>query len=285
VKARINFAVDAVVIAVYLVATNPSTTGTPVHEWVGIGSGLVAFVHLVLHWEWAVRIASRFFRRLGAAPRVNFVIDALALVAFVTVGLSGLLVSRSVLRPFGLIVDEESIWHAVHSQSATVLLALIGIHLGLHWGWIASAFRHRIFRPLLDPVGALDQLRARAAAHSAAGAADDRPRPMLRHGVRRCLAAAALVAVTAGAVHGVAVGAGDRLLVEWLTVPGGAGTGLSARGTGAATRSDAVSPDTPRGGAQTDARVDAAIRGSHAFGVLGISMMMAVGLGGLLRPR
>jgi len=101
----------------------------------------MAFVHLVVHWELTVHAARRFLIRLGSIPRVNFVIDAALLAAIVACVMSGLAVSRSALSFLGRAVSDTRVWHAVHAESSTVLLALIGVHLGLHWSWAASVMR------------------------------------------------------------------------------------------------------------------------------------------------
>ena len=284
-RARANFAIDAIALVIYIVATNPATTGTPVHEWVGIGVAFIAFVHLVSHWSWTIRTLKRFIGRVGRLSRLNVAVDALLLFAFVTVALSGLAVSRSALKPFGLVVADNSIWHAVHSQSATVLLVLMGGNLGLHWSWITSALRHRIFRPMLHPARTFVVLRDRAVADIWL---DWRAvRRALLHAARRTAEVAVLVVLLAGCVFGLATQTSGRLLAPWLTMPGGSGTGLSAavnagRGVSAATI-PVPAADTAESHLVSPA-MRAAIRSAHAFLIFGIVIVLAMVFGDLLRP-
>jgi len=215
-RARTNLLIDAVILAGYLVATNPVTTGTPVHEWLSIGLALVALAHLVIHWDWTVRAARRLLTSLGALPRINLLVDAALLAAIVTCVMSGLAVSRSALSFVGRTVSDASIWHAVHSESSTVLLALVGVHLGLHWSWIASTVRHQVIGPLLRP-------RARSTASAARRAERRTPTVLARRASEATANTAAVmlvVAVLAGAVWFIAPASQGHL--AWLVLPGGA---------------------------------------------------------------
>jgi len=140
--------IDAVLLAVYAIAANPAATGLLIHEWVSIGALLVALVHTVLHWDWTVETLRRFLGKLAVAPRWNLVIDVVAFVAFIAVMISGFGVSRHVLLVFGYFAPGYFVWKPVHSISAVALLALVIVHLAMHWKWIATAVRTRIVEPL-----------------------------------------------------------------------------------------------------------------------------------------
>jgi hypothetical protein len=78
-------------------------------------------------------------------PSQNFLIDAASLVAFVLMAASGFLM-RYTLPPgsgrgavvFGLDRHE---WGALHFWFSVVLMALLAIHLLLHWKWIVAMVR------------------------------------------------------------------------------------------------------------------------------------------------
>jgi len=216
-RARTNLLIDAGILAGYLVATNPVTTGTPVHEWLGIGLALVALVHLVVHWEWTVRAARRLLGRLGALPRVNFMLDVALLAAIVTCVVSGLAVSRSALAFVGRTMSDTSVWHSIHSESSTVLLALVGVHLGLHWHWAVSAIRHQIVGPLrrLGSNHGSPIVRV-AGSHSARQSVGPRIAAVASHTAW----ALAAIAVVAAAVWVIAPASQGHL--SWLVLPGGA---------------------------------------------------------------
>ena len=135
------FAVDAVALAVYLAAATPALTGVAVHEWLGIGVFVVFFVHAVQHAGW---IADTVRAAVRAPARVaNLALDALILAAFMVVTVSGLLISGAVLPAFGLYADGYYFWDPLHAIAAKALLALLLVHVVVHWKWIYSFFKKR----------------------------------------------------------------------------------------------------------------------------------------------
>lgn len=136
-NARKSLAIDAVALAVYLVAANPALTGIAVHEWLGLGVLAVFLVHCAVNAGWVAR-AVRGFAAASWGVRGNLVLDALILVAFMTVTVSGVCVSGAVLPAFGLYADGYYFWDPLHSISAKALLALLVVHIAVHWRWLAS---------------------------------------------------------------------------------------------------------------------------------------------------
>lgn len=210
-RARTNFMVDAGIMAGYAIATNPMATGTPVHEWLGIGVALVAFVHLVAHWDWATSAVRRFFGHLNVASRINLTVDLGLLVAGVATALSGLIVSRAAMRVFGYTAPEAGVWPRIHSESATVLLVLVGLHLGLHWDWLAAMWRQHVLKPLRSR-------RTSTARAATVGRGRSGTRVAVVPTLTRTAAALLLTAAVAGGVWTIAPRAEAAL--GWLVLPG-----------------------------------------------------------------
>ena len=131
------FAVDAVALAAYLAAANPALTGVAVHEWLGIGVFVVFLVHCAMH-AGAVGTALRDFGRIPWGAKGNLVLDALVLAAFMVVTVSGVLISGAVLPAFGLYAGGYYFWDPLHAIAAKALLALLLVHVVVHWRWVAS---------------------------------------------------------------------------------------------------------------------------------------------------
>jgi len=136
-SARARLALDVGLFAALLVANNPAWTGLSTHEWLSLAIITPLLVHLIINWEWAVRIASRFAQRLRKVSRVNFVLDVALFVSAAAVMTSGIVVSRTIAGALGLLSTPNAIWYALHSLSANATIALLVVHLGLHWRWIA----------------------------------------------------------------------------------------------------------------------------------------------------
>ena len=78
--------------------------------------------------------------------KLNFVVDAIILVAFIAATVSGLTLlfvphggyqggrNPDFYRTFLLL--SRSTWNEVHTWASLGLLAGIGVHLALHWKWI-----------------------------------------------------------------------------------------------------------------------------------------------------
>ena len=133
--------VDMVALVVYLVVANPVFTSIAVHEWLGLAVFVVFVVHCAQHADWVVETLRTLFRNPTPARIGHFVVDALLVVAFMICTVSGLLISGAVLPTFGLFAEGYFFWDPLHAASATLLLALLLIHVVVHWRWIARLFR------------------------------------------------------------------------------------------------------------------------------------------------
>ena len=150
-RARSRFLLDLVIACGLIAAYRPSWTGISLHEWVSIAIIVPLAVHLVVNWEWCVRIAKTFVQRLFHASRANFVVDASLLVASVAVMLSGVMVSP-VPSWFGFQPSQFLVWARLHAWSANAIIALFAVHAALHWRWIVATAKRLA---MASPAGAL----------------------------------------------------------------------------------------------------------------------------------
>ncbi|HVM71357.1 MAG TPA: DUF4405 domain-containing protein [Anaerolineales bacterium] len=148
VKARTNLIVDIAVLIAFLVANNPSLTGIPVHEWFAVAGGVVLIVHMVFHWDWVVNVSKTFFNKLIHESRFNYLVDALLLVDYVVVFLSGLAISRSFMVTLGISLPASPAWREFHSLSANLALVLTGLHFAMHWRWFVNALQRYVISPI-----------------------------------------------------------------------------------------------------------------------------------------
>ena len=135
---RRNLAIDIAALAVYLVAANPAVTGIGIHEWLGLGMLVIFFVHAAMHVDWVIEAVRGSFVRLSWARTGNAVLD-LVIVAVVMV----VMVSGAVLPALGLYADGYYFWDPLHAMSAKLLLALMLVHVAVHWPWFAKVFKKR----------------------------------------------------------------------------------------------------------------------------------------------
>lgn len=119
----------------FLAAFSPAVTGISVHEWLSLALAVPTLIHLVLNWDWVPATAKRFISRARSMSRLNLVVDVALFVAAVAVMLSGLMVSQVLAATLGLALRVTAAWSTVHSASATLTIALLFVHLGLHVPW------------------------------------------------------------------------------------------------------------------------------------------------------
>jgi hypothetical protein len=146
-SARTRLWLDLGMFAVLLAAYNPELTGLPVHEWLSVAVIVPLLIHLIINWEWTVRITTAFLDRLFHTSRLNLIVDTTLFVSTVAVMLSGLMVSRVALAAFGLAVVPSAAWIALHAVSADMTVVLLIAHFALHAKWFARVLGVRKLVP------------------------------------------------------------------------------------------------------------------------------------------
>ena len=138
---RSRLLLDLGMFGVLLAAFYPNRTGLVVHEWISVAVIVPLLFHLIINWDWTVRVIERFADRLLHASRLNLLVDVALFVSAVAVMLSGLMVSQVVAAWFGVAIAPSPIWVAVHSVSADAVVATLLLHLALHWRWVFNVAR------------------------------------------------------------------------------------------------------------------------------------------------
>ena len=148
---KIRLGIDLVLLVSMLIAISPAVTGIPVHEWVGFLVLVPILFHLVADWRWIVNTTKRLFKRQPGEVRFNYLINWIQFVLLLLATVSGIVISEVVLPAFGLVIPVDHYWIAMHEISAGVLTVFLGIHVAMHWRWLANAFRRYILK---QPAGA-----------------------------------------------------------------------------------------------------------------------------------
>lgn len=143
-----NLVVDVAVLAAFLIAGAPRLTGMTIHEWLGIAFGAAIVTHLLLHWQWIVAVTRRFFARMPGGTRLNYILNILLFIAITVVIFSGLLISESALPLFGIQLQAGGAWKLIHGLAADLSVLIVGLHVALHWRWIANALKTYVWRPV-----------------------------------------------------------------------------------------------------------------------------------------
>ena len=139
--AKRNLVINIIALAIYLIVANPTVTGIRIHEWLGLGLLVVFLIHFIVHYDWMVDTLRNFFTKPTFSRQGNLIVDCLILIVFMTAIVSGIGISGAVLLDFGLYVEGYYFWGPIHSVSAKLLLALLVIHMVVHWRWMVSFMR------------------------------------------------------------------------------------------------------------------------------------------------
>jgi hypothetical protein len=144
-RTRFDFWLDALLLLAYTLAYSLGFTGIAVHEWLGIGLGVVLLVHLTLHWDWVVRTTRKLLGR-GGRDRLIWLVNLTLLISMTLCILSGVLISEVALEQLGFRPPGGPFWDQMHSTTATITLILVPIHAALRWRWIARVARQFVTR-------------------------------------------------------------------------------------------------------------------------------------------
>ncbi len=110
--------------------------GFSIHELMAFIFGGLAFVHILVHWQWITKVGRRFFTRLPRQTRINYFLNSMLFLAFGLTGVSGLLMSKTL----GFF-SPDSFISGIHEAASTFSMLLAGSHVLLHWKWILNAIK------------------------------------------------------------------------------------------------------------------------------------------------
>jgi cytochrome b561 len=130
--------IDMMMAITFVLLMNPRVLdGLPFHEIAGLIIGVAILVHISLNYRWVINTAKKIFDpKLPTKTRFSFLLNILLLLSMASVIITGILISR-VVFPNLAIQGGHSI-RGLHSFSADATLALVGLHIGVHWQWIMS---------------------------------------------------------------------------------------------------------------------------------------------------
>lgn len=145
---RTNLLVDIAIFAAFLMALDPRTTGFAIHEWLSIALAGALIVHLLLHWQWLAAVTRRFLGRLAPQQRLNYIVNTILFIDVTLIIFSGLMISEHALPLLGIATQHGGVWRSLHGQASDWAVFILGLHVALHWKWIASTISRYVLRPL-----------------------------------------------------------------------------------------------------------------------------------------
>jgi hypothetical protein len=137
----IKFILDLIMGIVFSMLFNKNVLGgLKFHEIAGLAVGFAVLIHIVLNWKWVKNVTLLIFnKKIALKTRIGYILNVLLLLDIAVIIISGIFISK-VLFP-GIMIQNNFFNQRTHIASAYLGLALIGIHLGLHWKWVMGMLR------------------------------------------------------------------------------------------------------------------------------------------------
>lgn len=137
-KNIVKITLDTIMTILVILMYNKRVISMKFHEVGGLIAMGIFVIHVGLNFNWVKSISKRIFsKNLPVKTRIGYIVNVLLLLAMGFIGLSGVLISKTILTG---ISSQSIIWKIGHQSVAGFALILVGIHLGLHWGFIKAMF-------------------------------------------------------------------------------------------------------------------------------------------------
>lgn len=144
-KNVLKMILDLLMAITFALLMNPRVlSGLPFHEIAGLVFGVAILTHIGLNFKWVKNTTLKIFNpELSKKARFNYLLNILLLISMSTIIITGILISKIVFP--NLAIEGNRAMRGLHDLSANITLALVGLHIGVHWQWILSIF-HKMFK-------------------------------------------------------------------------------------------------------------------------------------------
>lgn len=144
---KLNLIVDIAIFLAFLIVMAPHFSGTSIHEWLGIAFGAALITHLLLHWQWIIGIGRRLFGKVQWSARLGYVLNLLLFIDMTIIIFTGIMISESALPALGIQLSGGFGWRHIHELAANLSVLIVGLHIAVHWNWIANMFYRFLIAP------------------------------------------------------------------------------------------------------------------------------------------
>jgi hypothetical protein len=148
-RTKTDLMVDVAIFTAFLITTAPQFSGMAVHEWLGVAFGAGILTHLLLHWQWIAGITKKFFGRVQAMARINYLLNLVLFADMVVLIFSGLAISKIAMPALGVQLAEGGTWKMLHHTTADAAVIIVGLHVALHWPWVVKTGKKYLVSPVI----------------------------------------------------------------------------------------------------------------------------------------
>jgi hypothetical protein len=140
------YAVDVFIFVLFALVLNVPLTGLAIHEWLGIAIAIGLITHTVQHTNWVVTTTRRMMSATSFQNRVNYLLMVGLFIGFVSIIVSGLMISEVALPWMGVTPPGAPFMLWLHLASVGWVLWLTVIHIALNWRWIVNTSDRLVFK-------------------------------------------------------------------------------------------------------------------------------------------
>jgi len=140
-KQKLNWIIDAILFAGFIICFLADMTGLIAHQILGIAVGALCVYHMILHWTWIKTITTRLFKRTSKQAEQFYILNAGITLGLLTMLITGLFISTW----FELATEHYLVFKNIHVIAAIVTLLLVVLKIALHRRWIVETAKHHIF--------------------------------------------------------------------------------------------------------------------------------------------
>lgn len=140
-KKWLSLTLDSAMLAAAIVLGAGLALPVGVHEWLGVVFVIALLMHLLLQWSWISSATSQLRAPRTPGVRINYTLNSLLFVVMTFALASGFVISRTVLPALAMHPSGNFVWTKVHKLFSTLVIVIIGLHLGMNWHWVKTFVR------------------------------------------------------------------------------------------------------------------------------------------------
>jgi len=130
-KKYLKIIFDIIMLILLVLMFKKNAVNMSFHEVGGLILIGLFIVHNLINYKWLKAVFSRFFStNLNKRTRFGAIVNLVLAVVFILIGISGILITHG----------SGGLWKTIHYFCAGLSIIFMGIHLGLHWGFVKNAF-------------------------------------------------------------------------------------------------------------------------------------------------
>ena len=116
------------------------------HEVAGLILSGLFIIHCVFNKKWITTVSAKLFSKsLAPRVRIGYIVNVLLLITFTLIIISGIRTSQVLFPQFA--APKGTPWRAIHHFAGAMSIILVGVHVGLHWGFIKGMWKKVVHIP------------------------------------------------------------------------------------------------------------------------------------------